>query len=78
MDGLSLAKNIKEDEILHTLPVILFSSLITDKLRHKGQAVGADEQISKPEVGELAERAVQLIESQQGLTLEKGREVAPV
>ena len=78
MDGLSLTKNIKEDEILHTLPVILFSSLITDKLRHKGQAVGADEQISKPEVGELAERAVQLIESQQGLTLEIGREVAAV
>ncbi len=66
MDGLSLTKNIKEDEILRILPVILFSSLITDKLRHKGQAVGADEQISKPEVGELAERAVQLIESRQG------------
>ena len=62
MDGLSLTKRIKEDEALRILPVILFSSLITDKLRHKGQAVGADDQISKPEVEELAQRAVQLIE----------------
>lgn len=61
MDGLNLTRRIKEDEILKRLPVILFSSLITDSLRHKGEAVGADGQISKPEVGELAERAMQLI-----------------
>lgn len=61
MDGLTLTKNIKEDEILKKIPVILFSSLITDKLMHKGQAVGADDQISKPEVEQLAQRALQLI-----------------
>lgn len=61
MDGHNLCKRIKEDSELHNLPVILFSSLITDKLRHKGLAVGADEQISKPEVTTLARRAYQLI-----------------
>ncbi len=61
MDGHNLTKQIKEDPILKCLPVLLFSSLITDKLRHKGEAVGADDQISKPEVTHLARRALTLI-----------------
>jgi two-component system chemotaxis response regulator CheV len=54
MDGHNLTKRIKEDPVLKQLPVILFSSLISDALKHKGQAVGADEQISKPDVPGLA------------------------
>ena len=61
MDGHNLCKRIKEDSVLKKLPVLLFSSLITDKLRHKGNAVGADDQISKPEVTHLAQRALVLI-----------------
>ena len=61
MDGHSLCRRIKEDPFLKQLPVILFSSLITDKLRHKGQTVGADEQISKPEVTRLAQKSMELI-----------------
>jgi len=57
MDGHSLTRKVKEDPVLKRLPVILFSSLITDSLRHKGDAVGADDQISKPEMLQLAERA---------------------
>lgn len=63
MDGLTLCKKIKDDPDLSRLPVILFSSLITDKLRHKGESVGADDQISKPEVTQLARRARDLINS---------------
>jgi chemotaxis signal transduction protein len=55
LDGYALTRRIKEHPVLGRLPVILFSSLITDDLRHKGQAVGADGQISKPEFGRLAE-----------------------
>ncbi|MDR1490768.1 MAG: chemotaxis protein [Desulfovibrio sp.] len=61
MDGHNLCKRIKDDIVLKKLPVILFSSLITDKLRHKGLSVGADDQISKPEVTHLAQRAMSLI-----------------
>lgn len=53
MDGHTLTRRIKEHKILHKLPVIIFSSLITDELKHKGYAVGASEQLSKPEIGEL-------------------------
>ncbi|WHY98978.1 chemotaxis protein [Peribacillus simplex] len=53
MDGHHLTRRIKESGELTGLPVIIFSSLITDSLRHKGQVVGADAQISKPEIAEL-------------------------
>lgn len=53
MDGHRLTKLIKSDEKLKDIPVILFSSLISDELRIKGQEVGADEQITKPEIVEL-------------------------
>ena len=53
MDGHRLTKLIKTDDELKHIPVILFSSLISDELRIKGQEVGADEQITKPEIVEL-------------------------
>ena len=62
MDSHSLCRHVKNDPVLCNLPVVLFSSLITDKLRHKGDEVGADEQISKPEVAQLARRCIALIQ----------------
>lgn len=53
MDGHRLTKLIKSDEKLKDIPVILFSSLISDELRIKGKEVGADEQITKTEIVEL-------------------------
>jgi two-component system chemotaxis response regulator CheV len=65
MDGYTLTRRVKEDDSLKRLPVILFSSLITETLRHKGESVGADDQISKPEFGDLADRAAELIKKYQ-------------
>lgn len=53
LDGHALTRRIKEHRILKKLPVIIFSSLITDDLMHKGDAVGADAQMSKPEIENL-------------------------
>lgn len=53
MDGHHLTKQIKSNSVLSKLPVIIFSSLITEDLRHKGDQVGAEDQISKPEISEL-------------------------
>lgn len=66
MDGHNLCKRIKDDPVLGKLPVILFSSLITDRLRHKGEAVGADDQISKPEITTLSRRIKALLRERQG------------
>ena len=53
MDGHSLTRKIKEDAALQSVPVILFSSLIYEEIRRKGEVIGADAQISKPEIGNL-------------------------
>ncbi|MDK2957426.1 MAG: two-component system, chemotaxis family, chemotaxis protein CheV [Desulfovibrionales bacterium] len=62
MDGHNLTKRIKEDPVLQHIPVILFSSLITERLRHKGESVGADDQVSKPDITSLTNRALSLIQ----------------
>lgn len=61
MDGLTLTRKIKENNVLKKLPVIVFSSLITDELRHKGEECGADAQLSKPEVEQLVAKVDELI-----------------
>ncbi len=61
LDGFSLTKTLKNDPECKDLPVILYSSIITDELRHKGDAVGADIQISKPDMNRIPEFALKLI-----------------
>lgn len=53
MDGHRLLKLVKEDSVLKELPVVLFSSLINEEMRIKGKQLGADDQISKPEIANL-------------------------
>ncbi|WP_305880090.1 chemotaxis protein [Sporosarcina sp. Marseille-Q4943] len=53
MDGHHFTKRIRANNELAMLPVIIFSSLITDELKHKGISVGANDQVSKPEIAEL-------------------------
>lgn len=53
MDGHRLTKLIKDDYTLRKIPVVLFSSLISEEMRIKGKQLGADEQLSKPEIGHL-------------------------
>ena len=48
-----LTKKIKDDEVLKKIPVYLFSSLINEQMRIKGESVGADAQFSKPQIGNL-------------------------
>ena len=53
MDGHRLTKLIKDDREFKHLTLIIFSSLITEEMRRKGKELGADEQMSKPEIGHL-------------------------
>ena len=53
MDGHRLTKLIKDDDSLKQIPLVIFSSLITEEMRIKGKELGADEQLSKPEIGHL-------------------------
>ena len=53
---------IKEDPELKKIPLIIFSSLITDEMRVKGKELGADEQLTKPEIGHLVRVIDHLLE----------------
>ena len=53
MDGHRLTKLIKSDDETKDIPVVIFSSLVNDEMKRKGEALGADAQLSKPEISNL-------------------------
>jgi len=53
MDGHRLTKLIKDGDETKDIPVVIFSSLVNEEMMKKGNALGADAQISKPEIGKL-------------------------
>jgi two-component system chemotaxis response regulator CheV len=55
MDGHRLTKLVKEDKKLKHIPLVIFSSMINQELMIKGKQLGADEQLSKPEIAHLVE-----------------------
>lgn len=55
MDGHHLTKLIKDDRKLSTIPVVVFSSIISDSMKNKGEAIGVDAHVTKPEIGNLVE-----------------------
>ena len=66
MDGHRLTKLIKTDDNLNHLPVVIFSSLVNDEMRRKGEQLGANAQLSKPEIGQLVEAIDGLIAENDG------------
>src|SRR5699024_5264404 len=55
MDGHHLTARIKENDRLKDIPVVIFSSLITQDLQTRGEKLGASAQITKPEIIELVQ-----------------------
>lgn len=53
MDGHHLTYLVRNHPKLKDIPVVIFSSLITSDLYHKGESVGANAQVSKPRIVEL-------------------------
>ena len=48
-------KLIKTNDTMKHIPVVIFSSLVNDEMKRKGEQLGADAQLSKPEIGQLVE-----------------------
>lgn len=65
MDGHRLTKLVKSNSRLKNIPVIIFSSLITPEMELKGKEVGADEQLTKPEIGHLVSVMDHLLHNEQ-------------
>ena len=73
MDGHRLTKLVKSDDIMKNIPVIIFSSLINDEIRRKGEALGADAQLTKPEVGKLVDNVDRLVDQYESARNENKR-----
>ena len=65
MDGHRLTKLVKTDDRTKHIPVVIFSSLVNEEMRRKGEALGADRQMSKPEIGQLVSTIDELVNSNQ-------------
>ena len=61
MDGHRLTKLVKSDEETKDIPIVIFSSLVNEEMRKKGEALGADAQLSKPEIGRLVQEVDKLV-----------------
>ena len=62
MDGHRLCKLVKEDPTMKQIPVVIFSSLINEQIRRKGESLGADAQLTKPEIGSLVAAVDELVD----------------
>ncbi len=62
MDGHRLTKLVKSDEVMKKIPMIIFSSLVNEEMRLKGEKLGADVQLTKPEIGNLVSALDDLID----------------
>lgn len=62
MDGHRLTKLVKTDETTADIPIIIFSSLVNEDMKRKGEELGADAQLSKPEIGNLVKIVDRLVD----------------
>ncbi|WP_019274174.1 chemotaxis protein [Vibrio coralliilyticus] len=53
MDGMHLVKRLRDSEAYKELPIVMFSSLMSDDNRSKALALGANDTITKPEIGRM-------------------------
>lgn len=61
MDGHHFIKNIKDDPKLNELPIIIFSSISNDMIKERGLILGADVQISKPDIDKVVDFCDRLV-----------------
>lgn len=51
MDGMHLIKRLRDDDSYSSMPIVMFSSLMSDDNRAKALALGANDTLTKPEIG---------------------------
>ncbi|WP_159737861.1 chemotaxis protein [Vibrio atypicus] len=53
MDGMHLVKRLRDTEAYSAIPIVMFSSLMSEDNRAKALALGANDTITKPEIGRM-------------------------
>ncbi len=53
MDGMDLVKRLRDTEAYNQTPIVMFSSLMSEDNRAKALSLGANDTITKPEIGRM-------------------------
>lgn len=53
MDGMHLLKRLRDNSVYAEMPIVMFSSLMSEDNRTKALALGANDTITKPEIGKM-------------------------
>lgn len=53
MDGMHLLKRLRDSEAYRNTPIVMFSSLMSDDNRAKALSLGANDTITKPQIGKM-------------------------
>ena len=53
MDGMHLLKRLREHPDYGDMPIVMFSSIMSEDNREKALALGANDTITKPEIGKM-------------------------
>jgi len=61
MDGLHLVTNLKKHDVLRNVPVVVYSSLVTEENKRKWKSIGVDHFLSKPDMVKLVHHADRLV-----------------
>lgn len=65
LDGLTLTRRIKEHLETKNIPVVVFSSIMANDIKNKAASVGANYQVTKPEINQLVECVVKVIKEKE-------------
>ena len=61
LDGLALTRRVKENTKMRSIPIVVFSSIMAHDIKIKAASVGAEAQITKPEINELVTHVCRLL-----------------
>jgi two-component system chemotaxis response regulator CheV len=53
MDGMHLVKRLRDNDTYKTIPIVMFSSIMSENNRAKALQLGANDTITKPEIGRM-------------------------
>ncbi|CAM4257205.1 chemotaxis protein CheV [Pseudoalteromonas ostreae] len=53
MDGMHLVKRLRENTFFNNTPIVMFSSIMSEDNREKALELGANDTITKPEIGKM-------------------------
>ena len=67
MDGHHFCMKVRGNTAYNKIPILLFSSMINEALKRKGEQVGADDQVTKPELDTLIERLEACLKERQAM-----------